>query len=234
MLPPEVLRSLQALDTCSVSNAIELLGDRLRNEGFTRPAIRRVTTAAAHAPDTVTAAVGVTTSGATAGLSMAAIGGAMVLVPTSPGSLVSAAPAFETVYPDAVQEILPAETTAQTPAVAETAPPAPAVAASKVVAVNFERVSTTHNTMAAAPTTTAAPAQVQAAAAQVEAAGAPGETLTVHTDSKEGDGKAGQDEDKAKANAGNGHQKGGKKQGSGGPQKRGGKKSSHSSAGSDD
>lgn len=42
-LPPEVLQALKALDTCSVSNAIELLGGRLRNEGFTSPAIRQVT-----------------------------------------------------------------------------------------------------------------------------------------------------------------------------------------------
>jgi 4-hydroxy-4-methyl-2-oxoglutarate aldolase len=43
-LSPELLHALQALDTCSVSNAIELLGERLRNEGFTRPAIHRITT----------------------------------------------------------------------------------------------------------------------------------------------------------------------------------------------
>jgi 4-hydroxy-4-methyl-2-oxoglutarate aldolase len=42
-LSPEVLEALQSLDTCSVSNAIEILGDRLRNEGFTSPAIRRIT-----------------------------------------------------------------------------------------------------------------------------------------------------------------------------------------------
>jgi regulator of RNase E activity RraA len=44
-LTPEVLRALKALDTCSVSNAIEVLSERLRNEGFTSPAIRRVTSA---------------------------------------------------------------------------------------------------------------------------------------------------------------------------------------------
>ncbi len=43
-LPPEVLHALKALDTCSVSNAIELLGERMLNEGFTSPAIHRVTT----------------------------------------------------------------------------------------------------------------------------------------------------------------------------------------------
>jgi regulator of RNase E activity RraA len=43
-LTSETLRVLEALDTCSVSNAIELLGERLRNEGFTSPAIHRVTT----------------------------------------------------------------------------------------------------------------------------------------------------------------------------------------------
>ena len=48
------------------------------------PFIGPLTTAAAHAPDTLTAAVGATTSGATAGLSMAAIGGALVLGPTTP------------------------------------------------------------------------------------------------------------------------------------------------------
>jgi len=42
-LSPEVLQALQALDTCSVSNAIEVLGERLRNEGFTSPTIRRIT-----------------------------------------------------------------------------------------------------------------------------------------------------------------------------------------------
>jgi regulator of RNase E activity RraA len=46
-LTPELLKALQALDTCSVSNAIELLGERLRNEGFTRPSVRRITTAPA-------------------------------------------------------------------------------------------------------------------------------------------------------------------------------------------
>lgn len=45
LFPPEVLQALKALDTCSVSNAIEILGERLRNEGFTKPAIRRVTSA---------------------------------------------------------------------------------------------------------------------------------------------------------------------------------------------
>jgi regulator of RNase E activity RraA len=43
MLSPELLRALEAIDTCSISNAIEVLGGRLRNEGFTKPAIRRVT-----------------------------------------------------------------------------------------------------------------------------------------------------------------------------------------------
>jgi regulator of RNase E activity RraA len=42
-LPPELLRALQALDTCSVSNALEVLGGRLRNEGFTTSGIHRFT-----------------------------------------------------------------------------------------------------------------------------------------------------------------------------------------------
>jgi 4-hydroxy-4-methyl-2-oxoglutarate aldolase len=43
-LTPEVLHALKALDTCSVANAIELLSERMRNEGFTSPAIHRFTT----------------------------------------------------------------------------------------------------------------------------------------------------------------------------------------------
>ena len=43
MLTPELRQALEALDTCVVSNAIELLGDRLRNEGFTSPSIHRIT-----------------------------------------------------------------------------------------------------------------------------------------------------------------------------------------------
>jgi regulator of RNase E activity RraA len=38
-----LLAQLQAIDTCTVANAIEELGDRLRNEGFTNPSIRRMT-----------------------------------------------------------------------------------------------------------------------------------------------------------------------------------------------
>jgi regulator of RNase E activity RraA len=43
VLSPELLSALQSLDTCSVSNAIESLDERMRNEGFTGPAIHRIT-----------------------------------------------------------------------------------------------------------------------------------------------------------------------------------------------
>ena len=38
--PPGVLEQLRALDTCTVSNAIERLDVRLRNEGFTDISVR--------------------------------------------------------------------------------------------------------------------------------------------------------------------------------------------------
>lgn len=42
-MEPALLSQLRAIDTCTVSNAIEELGIRLRNEGFTDGSIRRVT-----------------------------------------------------------------------------------------------------------------------------------------------------------------------------------------------
>jgi regulator of RNase E activity RraA len=42
-LSPALRQALLSLDTCAVSNAIELLGGRLRNEGFTTPSIHRIT-----------------------------------------------------------------------------------------------------------------------------------------------------------------------------------------------
>ena len=41
--PPGVLERLRALDTCIVSNAIERLDVRLRNEGFTDISVRCLT-----------------------------------------------------------------------------------------------------------------------------------------------------------------------------------------------
>jgi 4-hydroxy-4-methyl-2-oxoglutarate aldolase len=40
MLTPAQLEAIQRFDTCSISDAIEHLGVRLRNEGFTRPGLR--------------------------------------------------------------------------------------------------------------------------------------------------------------------------------------------------
>jgi 4-hydroxy-4-methyl-2-oxoglutarate aldolase len=42
-LSPEVLDGIRQYDTCTVANAIEQFGVRLRNEGFTRPGLRPVT-----------------------------------------------------------------------------------------------------------------------------------------------------------------------------------------------
>jgi len=43
MLPEELLATLQQFDTCTVANAIERLGVRLRNQGFTRPGLQCLT-----------------------------------------------------------------------------------------------------------------------------------------------------------------------------------------------
>lgn len=43
LLPPETLDAIRRFDTCTIANAIEQLGSRLRNEGFTRPGLRCVT-----------------------------------------------------------------------------------------------------------------------------------------------------------------------------------------------
>jgi 4-hydroxy-4-methyl-2-oxoglutarate aldolase len=43
MLSSDQLKAIQQFDTCTISNAIEKLGVRLRNEGFTRPGLRCVT-----------------------------------------------------------------------------------------------------------------------------------------------------------------------------------------------
>jgi regulator of RNase E activity RraA len=40
---PELLDALRQFDTCTIANAIEEFGVRLRNEGFTRPGLRCVT-----------------------------------------------------------------------------------------------------------------------------------------------------------------------------------------------
>jgi len=42
-LPPEVLDAIREFDTCTIANAIERFRVRLRNEGFTRPGLRCVT-----------------------------------------------------------------------------------------------------------------------------------------------------------------------------------------------
>lgn len=43
MLSPAQLDAIQQFDTCTIANAIEEFGVRLRNEGFTRPGLRCVT-----------------------------------------------------------------------------------------------------------------------------------------------------------------------------------------------
>jgi regulator of RNase E activity RraA len=43
-LAPNVLEAIEAFDTCTIANAIEEFGLRLRNEGFTRPGLRCLTT----------------------------------------------------------------------------------------------------------------------------------------------------------------------------------------------
>ena len=40
LLTPEQLEALRRLDTCTVSNAVETFGLRLRNEGYTDASIR--------------------------------------------------------------------------------------------------------------------------------------------------------------------------------------------------
>jgi 4-hydroxy-4-methyl-2-oxoglutarate aldolase len=42
-LSPEVLEGIRGFDTCTIANAIERFGVRLRNEGFTRPGLHCVT-----------------------------------------------------------------------------------------------------------------------------------------------------------------------------------------------
>jgi regulator of RNase E activity RraA len=44
-LPPETIAALQALDTCTVANAIEEFNVRLRNEGFADSTVRSITLA---------------------------------------------------------------------------------------------------------------------------------------------------------------------------------------------
>jgi 4-hydroxy-4-methyl-2-oxoglutarate aldolase len=39
-LPPEALEAISRFDTCTIANAIEQFGIRLRNEGYTRPGLR--------------------------------------------------------------------------------------------------------------------------------------------------------------------------------------------------
>ena len=126
------------------------------------PFIGQLTTAAAHAPDTVTAAVGATTSGATAGLSMAAIGGAMVLGPTGPAATAAASAAPVSV------ESAPSVTTLLTADVIVAATPQPTVEAAAPAVTPMKVAAASPRTpVTAAPTTTAAPVQeatVQAAA----------------------------------------------------------------------
>lgn len=43
VLSPEHLQALLRFDTCTLANAIECFGVRLRNEGFTRPGLTCVT-----------------------------------------------------------------------------------------------------------------------------------------------------------------------------------------------
>jgi 4-hydroxy-4-methyl-2-oxoglutarate aldolase len=43
LLPPETFEAICQFDTCTVANAIEQLGLRLRNEGFTKPGLRCAT-----------------------------------------------------------------------------------------------------------------------------------------------------------------------------------------------
>lgn len=43
MVSPAKLDAIQQFDTCTIANAIEQFGVRLRNEGFTRPGLRCVT-----------------------------------------------------------------------------------------------------------------------------------------------------------------------------------------------
>jgi 4-hydroxy-4-methyl-2-oxoglutarate aldolase len=43
LLSPSQLEAIQQFDTCTIANAIEQFGVRLRNEGFTRPGLRCVT-----------------------------------------------------------------------------------------------------------------------------------------------------------------------------------------------
>jgi HD-GYP domain-containing protein (c-di-GMP phosphodiesterase class II) len=159
------------------------------------PFIGPLTTAAAHAPDTVTAAVGATTSGATAGLSMAAIGGAMVLGPTSPTGPVAAAPAPVSVMSaPSVATLLTADVVAA--AVPEPAAPQPAVeaSASRVAAVNRESVASPRTTVAAAPTTTAAPVQQQAVPAPpLQTAEVATEAAAVDSDSDKAEGSGSQE-----------------------------------------
>jgi len=42
-LPPDLLAAIQQFDTCTIANAIERFGVRLRNEGFTRPGLHCLT-----------------------------------------------------------------------------------------------------------------------------------------------------------------------------------------------
>jgi 4-hydroxy-4-methyl-2-oxoglutarate aldolase len=42
-LAPEIFEAIRQFDTCTIANAIEHFGVRLRNEGFTRPGLRCVT-----------------------------------------------------------------------------------------------------------------------------------------------------------------------------------------------
>jgi regulator of RNase E activity RraA len=42
-LPPETLEAISQFDTCTIANAIEQFGVRLRNEGYTQPGLRCLT-----------------------------------------------------------------------------------------------------------------------------------------------------------------------------------------------
>ncbi len=166
------------------------------------PFIGPLTTAAAHAPDTVTAAVGATTSGASAGLGMAAIGGAMVLGPTSPTATISAAPVPVSVMSaESVTTLLTADVVAAAvPEPAVEAPAPPLAAANK---------QSSSRSVAAAPTTTVAPAPetaVEVAAAAPAPSVQVAEVVTAEgndADNAEREDRKGRDEkapkDKARA-----------------------------------
>ena len=153
------------------------------------PFIGPLTTAAAHAPDTVTAAVGATTSGATAGLGMAAIGGAMVLGPTSPTGTMAAPVPVSVMSAQSVTTLLTADVVAA--AVPEQAVETPAAPVAAVaVAVNRQSSS---RSLAEAPTTTAAPAPEPAVEA-VQAAEVVTEAASVKSDDDSKENREGRDE----------------------------------------